>query len=203
MFKLLLSCSMLCASSFIVMSGQSSAQSDAAAPMQKSVNSVRVAVGKSARDAATPLLDQLKSAKDVVIAQDLEGRICEAWAVSDDPEIDRLMGQAQIYMQSRAPVYALAVLDTVIAKAPGFAEGWNVRATLFFVAKDYNRSFTDFVHVLTLEPRHFGALSGIGLILNRRGDKLGALAAYEQVLQVDPLNSGAKASVEALQGNPI
>jgi len=164
-------------------------------------------VGRMALEAAAPLLDQLKSAKDSATARMLEVEVWSAWTNSGDSEIDALMAKAGALMQASALDEALAVLDSVVVKAPGFAEGWNQRATLLYMMNDFDGSLADITHVLALEPRHFGALSGIGLIRVAKGDKLGAVAAYKKVLEIDPMNSGAKASIEALaktlDGAPI
>ena len=164
-------------------------------------------IGKAAVATAAPLLDQLKTAKDEAAARLLEAQVWAAWSHSGDDQVDGLMARSVVLMQVQAFDEALAVLDGVVAKAPDFAEGWNKRATLLYVMNDYDRSMADIGRVLTLEPRHFGALSGIGLIRLAKGDRAGALAAYKQVLQIDPLNAGAKASIDALardlQGDPI
>lgn len=169
--------------------------------------SAQSAIGKSSLAAAAPYLDQLKSATDEAMARMLEARVWASWSQTGNDEVDGLMAKSAVLMQTQSLDEALAVLDTVVAKAPDFAEGWNKRATLLYMMSDYNRSMSDIGHVLALEPRHFGALSGIGLIRLAKGDKAGALAAYKQVLEIDPQNIGAKASFEALskdlQGDPI
>jgi tetratricopeptide (TPR) repeat protein len=164
-------------------------------------------IGKSALDTAAPLLDQLKSAQDETAARALEQQVWLAWTGSGNDEVDSLMRKSSALMQAQAFDEALAVLDGVVAKAPKFAEGWNKRATLLFMMSDYDRSMADIGKVLDLEPRHFGALSGLGLIRSAKGDKLGAIAAYKKVLEIDPQNHAAKASIDELgkelEGNPI
>ena len=164
-------------------------------------------VGKSSHDAAAPLLDQLKAAKTADEAQALEGKIWAAWMTSGDPDIDKLVQQSTHLSQMLQFDEGLAILDTVVAKAPGYAEGWNRRATLLYMMHDFDRSLADIQKVLSLEPRHFGAISGLGLISLAKGDRDGALSAYQKVLEIDPQNAGARQSVEmlgkALQGNPI
>ena len=164
-------------------------------------------VGRSALAAAAVLLDQLKQAKDAPTAHDLEARIWAAWGSSGDAAIDKLVQQAAILMQVQQYDESLAILDTVVAKAPEFAEGWNKRATLLYIMQKLDRSMADIQKVLTLEPRHFGAIAGIGLISLAKGDKSGALSAYKKVLEINPQNTGAQQSIDALskelQGNPI
>ena len=163
--------------------------------------------GKAALAAAGLLLDQLKQAKDASAARELEARIWAAWGSSGDAAIDKLVQQAAILMQVNQLDESLAILDTVVAKAPEFAEGWNKRATLLYIMQKLDRSMADIQKVLTLEPRHFGAIAGIGLISLAKGDKAGALSAYKKVLEINPQNTGAQQSIDALtkelQGNPI
>ena len=164
-------------------------------------------IGKSSVQSAASLLDQLKSAKDATAAHELETKIWQAWTTSGNADIDKLMQQASILMQIQQFDNALSILDTIVAKAPDFAEGWNKRATLLYVMHDYDRSMSDIQKVLTLEPRHFGAIAGIGLIRLAKGDPAGAVTAYKKVLEIDPQNIGAQQSIKALgeqiQGNPI
>ena len=164
-------------------------------------------LGKAARVTAATFLDQLKAAKDATAAHELEAKIWAAWSSSGDTGIDRLMNQALVLMQVMQFDDSLAILDSVVAKAPDFAEGWNKRATLLYAMQDYDRSMADIQKVLTLEPRHFGAIAGIGLIRLAKGDAAGAVTAYQKVLEIDPQNVGAKQSIEALskglQGSPI
>jgi tetratricopeptide (TPR) repeat protein len=163
-------------------------------------------IGKASHDAAAPLLDQLKLAKSVPEALVLEGKIWEAWMTSGDEKIDGMVQQSVALMRSQLFDESLAILDGVVARAPDYAEGWNRRATLLFMMQDYNRSLADIRRVLALEPRHFGAISGLGLISMAKGDKAAARDAYKKVLEIDPNNPSAKQSVEQLdkelQGNP-
>jgi tetratricopeptide (TPR) repeat protein len=164
-------------------------------------------IGKSSHDAAAPLLDQLKTAKDSTEAMTLEAKVWEAWMSSGDAKIDGMVQQASALMRMQMFDESLAILDGVVARAPEYAEGWNRRATLLYMMQDYGRSVADIQKVLALEPRHFGAISGLGLISIAKGDKAGALAAYKKVLEIDPKNPSATMSVEMLekdiQGNPI
>ena len=163
-------------------------------------------IGKASLDAAAPLLDQLKLAKSMPEAMALEGKIWEAWMTSGDAKIDGMVQQSVALMRMQMFDESLAILDGVVAKAPDYAEGWNRRATLLYMMQDYGRSLADIQKVLTLEPRHFGAISGLGLISMVKGDKAAARDAYKKVLEIDPNNPNAKASVEQLekelQGNP-
>jgi tetratricopeptide (TPR) repeat protein len=153
------------------------------------------------------LFAELKSAGDVASARTIEQEIWNAWLASGDDGIDRLMGQAIAAMQASQLQIALAMLDAVVSKAPAFAEGWNKRATVLFMLGQHDRSLEDCGKVLALEPRHFGALSGVGLIRIAKGDMAGALSAYRKVIEIYPLSQGARANIEALEkeldGEPL
>ena len=107
-------------------------------------------IGKSSHDAAAPLLDQLKSAKDTAEAMALEARIWAAWMTSGDDKIDAAVQQSTALLRLQLFDESLAILDTVVAKAPDYAEGWNRRATLLYMMQEYDRSLADIQRVLTL-----------------------------------------------------
>lgn len=152
------------------------------------------------------LFVELRSAKDVEAAQAIEAQIWETWLRSGDDTIDAMVREAMIAMRFGQLDNALAVLDAVVTQAPDFAEGWNKRATVLYFLEQYDRSMADIAHVLKLEPRHFGAISGIGLIRAAQGDKRGAIEAFEKVLEIYPLSTGAKQNIqslsEELEGDP-
>ena len=91
--------------------------------------------------------------------------------------------------------------DALTDHAPDFAEGWNALATAYFQAGEYGPSVEDIGKTLTLNPRHFGALSGLGMILEELGDSEGALAAYKAALAIHPQLETVKASVERLEAD--
>lgn len=150
---------------------------------------------------------ELKAAKDLVDAQQVEFRIWDAWVKSGDAEIDTMMGLAMVDMQAGKYADALAMLDAVVAKKPDFAEGWNKRATVLYLMGDLDRSIADIRQVLLLEPRHFGAISGLGLIEIAKGDLKGAIEAYRKVIEIYPMNATAKESIDrleqAVEGEPL
>ena len=81
---------------------------------------------------------------------------------------------------------ALKSFDTIIETAPDYAEGWNKRATVYFMMGQYNSSMSDVHRTLGLEPRHFGALSGMGLIFMATGNDQRALQAFQEAIKVNP-----------------
>jgi len=92
---------------------------------------------------------------------------------------------------------ALDYLDRILTLKPDYAEGWNVRATVYFLNDDYSRAMFDLDQVLKLEPRHFDALAGLGAVLREMGKEKEALAVFEQALALDPhLDAVATAAAE-------
>lgn len=141
------------------------------------------AVRKSRLDALFTALG--KSAGDAE-AQEIVREIWETWMQSGRDDVDLLMQQVAVGMQSRNYGVATLLLDEVVGMAPDFAEGWNRRATLRFMMGDYAGSEEDIVKVLALEPRHFGALSGRAMIHMAGKRWPEALAAYRAALAVNP-----------------
>lgn len=145
------------------------------------------------------LFSDLRAATDPAAARQIELRIWDAWLHSGDDSVDRLTREAIAAMQANQLQVALAMLDVVVSKAPRFAEGWNKRATVLYMIGQLDRSLEDCGKVLALEPRHFGALAGVGLIRIGKGDKKGAMSAYRKVIEIYPLSPGARANLEALE----
>jgi len=144
------------------------------------------------------LFDQLKAAPSPDAAAGIEEKIWEIWFDSHDKAIDAAIADGQAAMESGDFKTALAMFDRVVKKRPDFAEGWNRRATLYYLMGDYKKSLADIARTLKLEPRHIGAISGLGLV-NVALDRLEAAAsAYERVLAIDPQNEDAKKNLEAL-----
>jgi tetratricopeptide (TPR) repeat protein len=94
---------------------------------------------------------------------------------------------------------ALGKFDQIVKIAPGFAEGWNKRATVHYLLGDFAGSLHDIERTLKLEPRHFGALSGRGLVLLELDQQAGALEAFESALEVHPKLPGASHNAKALR----
>jgi tetratricopeptide (TPR) repeat protein len=128
----------------------------------------------------------LKAAKSDAEADSVVALIWSIWNQSGREEIDELMRQALAFMSMGAFGPGLAALDTVIQKAPEYAEGWNRRATLLFVVGQHDRSLKDCEEVLRREPRHFGALAGMAMIALAQGRDATALEAYRRALKVNP-----------------
>lgn len=154
--------------------------------------------GKADQRDVDALLDALSRAPDAETASRLEQTVLRAWLDSGSDTIDLLMERAIIAMEGKAYALALELLDAIVEIKPDYAEGWNKRATLYYLIDDYDHSMRDIQKVLALEPRHFGALSGLGLILQDVGEKRGALAAFRQALAVHPFLGNVEESVDEL-----
>jgi len=145
------------------------------------------------------LFDRLKAAASPEEAADAEGRIWAIWHVSGDETIDRMMAEGVNAMTFRDLDRALAVFDAMVGKAPNFAEAWNKRATVRYLRGEYRGSIADIERTLALEPRHFGALSGLGLVHLAQGNEAEALGAFDRALAVHPHLAGAETHIRALR----
>jgi tetratricopeptide (TPR) repeat protein len=109
------------------------------------------------------------------------------------------MARASEDMQAGRYAEALGVLDTVVERRPDYAEGWNRRATVHFLARDYGRSIADCDEVLRRNPGHFGALSGLGQIYAELGDLEKALHWYRRALEVNPNMLGVEMNIRMIE----
>ena len=133
------------------------------------------------------LFEQLKVSQTPASAQALERLIWGIWLESDQNSINILMRQGVQAMQSGDLATAYDRFSAIVELEPEFAEGWNKRATVLYLVGDLDASIDDVKRTLALEPRHFGALSGLGLINDALEDAEAALEAYEAALEVHPL----------------
>jgi tetratricopeptide (TPR) repeat protein len=144
------------------------------------------------------LFDALKVAPDAQSAKAIEERIWAVWIVSGSDTCNLLMGRARVAADEKDYDLAIKLLNAVVELKPDYIEGWNRRATIYYLKKDYARSIADIREVLSREPRHFGALSGLGLILQEIGDDKHALEAYRKVLAIDPRQEHVAETVKSL-----
>lgn len=144
------------------------------------------------------LFDDLKRARNEKAAQRIAARINEAWGNSGSASIDLMMGWATKAMEEKKYDVALDFLDEIVMLQPNYAEGWNRRATVHFMMHNYRKSLSDISHTLQLEPRHFGALSGMAQIMKLDGRKQLALDTYLRVLAIYPMLRSAQNEVAEL-----
>lgn len=153
------------------------------------------------------LFAELSAARDRGRAKAVEGRIWAIWVESGRPgAVADSMRQGLAMMSLSRPRDALRAFDKVVRLAPDFAEGWNKRATLRYGLGDLQGSAEDIARTLSLEPRHFGALSGLGLVRLAQGRPAEALTAFEKALAIHPYVIG-QADLTALRdrvrGKPL
>jgi tetratricopeptide (TPR) repeat protein len=145
------------------------------------------------------LFVRLKAASDVEAAQAIEAQIWTIWLQAGDPKIDALMSEGNEAIDAQKFGTALAKFSAIIAQRPDFAEGWNKRATVYYLMGDYAHSLEDIDRTLELEPRHIGALSGLGLVNLRMEREEAAADAFERVLNIDPHSVSAKNNLAIVQ----
>jgi tetratricopeptide (TPR) repeat protein len=144
------------------------------------------------------LFADLKRERNEQAAERISRRIWEAWNQSGSANVDLMMQWAQKAIEDKKFDVALDFLDQVTTMKPDYAEGWNRRATVHFMMNNFSKSMVDIERTLELEPRHFGALSGMAQIMRNRDRKELALAAYERILAIYPMMRSAQAEVAAL-----
>lgn len=125
-------------------------------------------------------------------AAEVDRRIWILWLHSEDKTVNRLMAQGMVAMQRGALDRALERFNEIVEQAPDFAEGWNKRATVLYMMGRHRESVADVQSVLNLEPRHYGALSGLGMILVAIGREEEALEWLRRALEVNPYLDGVR-----------
>jgi tetratricopeptide (TPR) repeat protein len=144
------------------------------------------------------LFARLSETKDESEAKGIVTSIERRWMRSGSDTADLLMSRALDALQAEDQALAVELLDRVVVLRPEWAEGWNKRATVFFMMGDMTRSMADIREVLSREPRHFGALAGMGIILQNTGDKKHAYEAFKKALAVNPFLPDVKSAVEKM-----
>ncbi len=143
-----------------------------------------------AQDAAPRVIDslfeKLYETQNPIEARQLERKIWETWAMSGSDTLDALMKGGMAVMEAGDHARAEQIFTEMIELKPDFAEAYNKRATVRFLEMDYAGSVADIERTLKLEPRHFGALSGLGTIMERLDNLPEALKAYRRALAANP-----------------
>lgn len=145
------------------------------------------------------LFKRLAAARDLEEAKGVEGAIERVWLRSGSDTTDLLMSRALAVWQANDFSLARSLLDRVVALEPDWAEGWNKRATLRFLMDDPKGAQSDAERALLLEPRHYGALAGLGIIFEQAGDKKRALEALRKARMLDPQRKDIADKVEQLR----
>ena len=144
------------------------------------------------------LFQQLQAATDEESGQITE-LIWLEWSKSGSPSMDLLLQRGRLALAAGQPLVAIEHFTALIDHAPDFAEGYNARATAYFQSGDLGPSVSDIAKTLSLNPRHFGALAGLGAIFEQLNEPAKALEVYKAALAINPHMSDIKDAVTRLE----
>ena len=144
------------------------------------------------------LFKDLKAASLDVDALLVEREIWKIWTIHKNRHITSLMSQGLKALDNNNLGKGLGFFNNIIDMDPNFAEAWNKRATIYFLMGNFDKSMQDIHRTLILEPRHFGAISGLGLVFNALGQPENALSAFRRVREIYPLSRSATDFIERL-----
>src|SRR5262245_40363988 len=156
-------------------------------------------LGEIGDSGATPAPVQALHDPDATVRSEAHDSLWAIWHRSGDPAIDARLAPGIALMQSGSLPEAIEVFSDVIARAPDFAEGWNKRATAYYLMGDLDRSLADCEEVVKRNPAHFGALSGFGLIYLQKDDLPKAAEYFEKALAVDPTLIQVEAAMQQIR----
>jgi tetratricopeptide (TPR) repeat protein len=142
------------------------------------------------------LFDTLTKTSDVELITEVENRIWTIWREHPNENVHSLLLTGITYMNRQYTNEAMVIFSEIIQQYPEFAEAWNQRATLHYLLGNTEASMSDIDKVLELEPRHFGAISGLGMVYIQQENLLKAKEAFEDLLKVHPNSPAAKANLE-------
>jgi tetratricopeptide (TPR) repeat protein len=158
-----------------------------------------VGLARNGRMADAPVLVAALRDPDESIRQAAEQALWIVWSRSGNAQVDKLFAQGLEEMNGGRFDDGIATFTRVIELAPEFAEGWNKRATLYFITGDYRKSLADCDQVMKRNPAHFGALAGYGQIYLRLDDPERALEYFKRALAVNPNMGSVEAAVQVLE----
>ena len=191
----------------VLLAGSAVALAEETPPSVGQPNGPAAAPTKTRAEQLDDLFATLHNASSPEVGKTAEESILRLWLSSGSDTVDLLMVWAMRAMEEKQYPLAIDFLDRVIAIKPDYVEGWNKRATVFFLTEDYSKSLEDIGRTLAIEPRHFGALAGLGMIMQNLGDDKRAVEAYKKALDVDPYLEGVKKALDDLEhqteGSPI
>ncbi len=144
------------------------------------------------------LFTRLETA-DTAEAGRIEREIWLEWSKSGSPSMDLLLQRGRDAIEAGDIPAAIEHLTALVDHAPAFAEGWNARATAYFMAGEFGPSIDDIARTLSLNPRHFGALAGLGMIFEQIEKPEKALEVYRTALAIHPHMEGVLESVKRLE----
>jgi tetratricopeptide (TPR) repeat protein len=156
-------------------------------------------LGDTGTMADVPALTRALRDADPVVRAFAEQSLWEVWSRSGDPDVDQLLGIGVAQMTAGDGDSAVETFTRVIDRRPDFAEGWNKRATVYYLLGEYAKSLADCDEVIKRNPYHFGALSGYGLIYLKLDKPARALDYFERALAVNPNMEQVRQTVETLR----
>ena len=145
------------------------------------------------------LFERLQETSDPADAAALQQRIWQIWIESDDQASGQLMRRGMSAMANGDHEIALDAFDSLVELSPEFAEAWNKRATVYYLMGRLDESVSDIQHTLKLEPRHFGALSGLALIYDAVEKPEAAIRSLEAALEINPHLHGSRDRINQLR----
>ncbi len=157
--------------------------------------------GPAFAEPSDELFEKLKNAPSESEAHDISLDIWASWMESGSPTVDLIMHRAIAAQKAGDLETARAFYDRAILIKPDNPESWNRRATIFLAEENYSEALRDINRTLTLEPRHFGAWTGLGIILETLGAEKEALEAFREALEIYPYLPQAKQGVARLRAN--
>ncbi|NND49124.1 MAG: tetratricopeptide repeat protein [Rhizobiales bacterium] len=144
------------------------------------------------------LFEKLAEADSEQTADLVAASIWRIWSDSGSDTVNLLLARSLEAIQDEDYELALQILDEVVQLAPGFAEGWNKRATVHFKLKHYGASIHDIQRTLIIEPRHFSAMAGLGTMLKQTGRQKAALEVFRRALALHPQLESARKAIREL-----
>ncbi len=145
------------------------------------------------------LFERLQETSDPADAAAVQQQIWQIWIESEDQTLSQLMRRGMSAMANGDHETALDAFDSLVEQAPDFAEAWNKRATVYYLMGRLDESVSDIQYTLKLEPRHFGALSGLALIYDAVEKPEAAIRSLEAALEINPHLHGSRERINQLR----
>jgi tetratricopeptide (TPR) repeat protein len=161
-------------------------------PKLKSLSGPKSSIKKARQELLSFLYTQLEHADSEETADRIVAALEKLWTQSGSDTVNILMQRAGIAMKARNYTLATDVLTALTEVEPRYVEGWNQLATVYFMQENYAQAMRQLRHVLALDPRHFKAIEGLGIILRETGNKKAALKATRKALEINPYLKSAK-----------
>lgn len=157
------------------------------------------ALGQTGLMSDVPQLAAALRDSDAIVRDNAESSMWQVWSRSGDPAIDQLFAKGLEQLNAREGEQAAATFSEIIRRKPEFAEGWNKRATVYYLLGEYQKSLADCDEVMKRNPYHFGALSGYGMIYVQLDQPAIALEYFERALRVNPNLESTRQTIEMLK----